>query len=228
MHPLLHEAVEDLYTAFERPHPDRMTGCPCCTQPAKLDVLVRTPLRQLSVEQLRSYAAKAMTTVGDTDAFRYFWPRLAELSVTHSPSKYFVNVEVLLGKPAYGEWRRWPAAEQQATERFAAATILRLRDEVPAADDVDGWVCAAGQLLEDVTPLLDAALLADTPAANENLRAFYEWNQRDVVKRHSLHNAFWRRTPPGAREPEMLPSAERVVAWFQREDVLTAIDRVYV
>ena len=228
MHPLLHDAIENLYTVFKHPHPDRMVGCPCCTQPAELDTLVRTPLRQLSVEQLRSYAAKAMTTVGDVDDFRYFWPRLAELSVTVAPSEYFVDVEVLLGKPAYAEWRRWPEPEQEATERFAAATILRLRDEVPAADDVDGWVCAVGQLLEDVTPLLDRALLADTPAAKENLRGFYEWNQRDILKRHSLHNAFWRRRTRRGEDPELLPSGERVVDWFHREDVLAAIDRGYV
>ena len=226
MHPLLQAAVDELYQAFARPRPSHVPGCECCADPQELNVLIQVPLRALTVAQLQPYAASAMTTVGDVTHFRYFWPRLAELVVALRPDEYLVDPEVLLGKPAYGHWRTWPVAEQRATEAYAAALLMRMRDEVLEPEEVDTWVCAVGQLVEDIRPLLDAALLARTPAARTNLRSFYHWNRRDFEKRRRLHNAFWR--PSGADDHgPLLPSGERVVAWLAQPSVLSAVDEVY-
>jgi len=227
MHPLLQASIEDLYVAFERPHPDQLTGCPCCTTPWELERIAMTPLRRLGVDDLRSYASKAMTTIGDASDFRYFWPRLAELAVSLGPAEYVTDPEILLGKLAYWNWRTWPERERAATEAFLAALVLRMRDEELPPDEVDHWVCGVARALEDVTPLLERALLAETPAASANLHAFYDWNRRDLEKRGRLHGAFWRPIGADGRAGPLTEAGARVVAWLRHPHVLAAVDRAY-
>jgi hypothetical protein len=224
MHPLVATAIADLYASSQARVPLAVEGCPCCTSPEQLAALIAVPLRELTPAQLGFYGRQALTTVGSIDDFRYFWPRLAELAVTES-SDWFVDHEILFGKVAAANWRTWPAAEQRATESFAAAVILRMRDHALSRADVDQWVCAVGQLFEDVTPLLDAALLDSSPAARQNLYGFYDWNRRDIEKRGGLGNAFWR----SAANRHNVASANvvKIVAWLHRADVATAVDQAY-
>ena len=77
LHPRLERALAEQYTAFRRPKPSNVDGCSCCTDPAKLNALVRTPLRDLTANQLEFYAHSALFTVGSVTDLRYFWPRLA-------------------------------------------------------------------------------------------------------------------------------------------------------
>src|SRR5262245_36945958 len=100
MHPDLEEAIERQYQAFATRAPSAVHGCPCCTTPEELEVLVRTPLRELTPAQLDRYAFKAVTTVGDAADLRYFWPRLAELAAR---GELATDLEVVFSKPRHGE-----------------------------------------------------------------------------------------------------------------------------
>jgi len=84
-----------------------------------------------------------------------------------------------------------------------------------------------GQVLEDVTPLLDVALLADTEAARHNLWALHDWSRRDIEKRGRLTNAFWQRVSRRGELRAMNPNVAHIVAWFRRQDVSEAVDRAY-
>ena len=213
MHPRLSAAIEQLYRAFDRPAPGAVEGCDCCTTPAERAAMLAKPLRELDARELESYGFSAVLTVGSGEDLRYFWPRLAELSLE---GELATDAEIVFAKPALAEWRtRWSAAEREALDAFARAIVEWMSEEELEADDVDGWICAIGRLGGDVTRYLDP-LLAGSHAAATNLRGLYEWNARPL-RRGELWNAFWK------DEPE----AAHLVAWFARADVIAAIDRAY-
>jgi hypothetical protein len=207
-------AIQELYAAFSRPQPPKeVHGCPCCTTAAEVEPLTRVALRELSPEQLEAYASKALTTIGTVDDFRYFLPRVFELAVNGGLQ---TAKEILLDKPAYGHWRTWPAREQAALERFAAALAGTFATQVYEDYELDAWVCGLGHLLEDLPDSL-APLLTSAASAAENLVRLYELNRGDL-KRGTLWNAFWRDCPRAAQ----------LIGWFQRTDVEQAIDMAYV
>ena len=180
--PQLRAAIDALYAAFRRPRPRVVEGCACCTDPAELRPLVEVPLRELTAEQLERYARSALLTVGSEADLPYFWPRLVELLVREELS---TEVEIVLQKPLKAKWRTcWSTEEQAATERLARAVMEEMSLREYDASDVDGWVCALGGLLEDVTSYLEP-LLAATPAAGANLAG--------LAKRNTpgRRNAFW-------------------------------------
>src|SRR4051812_31937193 len=191
MHPAVAASIVALYDAFDGRRLSALEGCPCCTTPEELEALVRIPRRELTRAQLRNFATSAMSTIGNVDDFRYFWPRVAELLVTTQPDEHFVDPEILLGKLPDAEWRTWRNAEQRATEQYLVSLITRMSDEALYWLEVDRWVCGVGLALEDITSVLDRALLADTPAARANLFGLYHRNKRDIEKRRSLGNSSW-------------------------------------
>jgi hypothetical protein len=212
MHPDLEAAIEEMYAAFARPTPREVDGCPCCTTKEELRALVETPLRELNEEQLGRYASSALLTVGDVEDLRYFWPRIAELSVR---GELWTDIEVVFDKPRRGEWRSWPRAEQEAIERFARAVMDDLARRELDAFEVDGWVCAFGRLMEDVVPLL-APLLEPTPAAGANLSSLHLLNARRIG-RGKLTNAFW--------DAESAANEAQVATWLRSDAVGKALAR---
>jgi hypothetical protein len=212
MNAKIEAAIEDLYAAFARPTPRKVEGCSCCTTEEELRTLVETPLRQLTIDQLGSYAFSVMLTVGDEDDLRYFWPRIVELA---AEGERYPDLEVVFAKPKLAEWRRWPPREQAATERFVEAVMEDMAETEHDPSEVDAWVCAFGRLLEDGLPSRLAPLLRDTPAAGANLSGLHSLNLADMAK-GELHNAFWSDAPG--------PAAE-LVSWLRSDAVAEALAR---
>ena len=67
----LTDAVEAVYRAFAQPKPTIIEGCPCCIATRGVDVLLTTPLRELSGEDLWRYVSGAVLTIGGETDFRY-------------------------------------------------------------------------------------------------------------------------------------------------------------
>src|SRR5262249_9287001 len=109
-------ALEALYQAFAAPPPARIEGCPCCLDRKDVKTLHIKPLREQSDKDLASYAASVFLTVGDVADFRYFLPRLLELSAT--VGGWWPSPEVAIGKLKLAGWRSWREAEQGAIEAF--------------------------------------------------------------------------------------------------------------
>src|SRR5256885_11691182 len=183
----LHPALKALYQAFRRrgkaPIP---RGCPCCTTPLEFEHLASRQLPHLSETVLDRYAGKAMTTVDHADTFRYFLPRIVELSVE---DRLLVDREVVFGKLRYGKWREWPLHEQEALERFAEAVAATFASIEYDAWNLDEWVCALGQFVDDLPELL-TPLLSRTPAARENLALLIDHNT-NALGSIELVNPFW-------------------------------------
>ena len=76
----LQAAIEGLYAAFARyPLRAHIDGCPHCDLGAAERGLHARPLRDLREDDLGRYPFKAMSTFGNVDDFRHFFPRIAEL-----------------------------------------------------------------------------------------------------------------------------------------------------
>lgn len=188
--------IEHLYHVFARYHaPRRLEGCPCCTSPSEAEHLRHKPLRTITSPELEHYAFKALSTWGTLKDYKYFLPRILELTDDQSLR---CDTEITLRKLAYGDFANWPADERSAIQ----VVIGRMwRDRVRAHDlwAADAVLCGAASVIDDVSPLLqDADVIAP------DFRAWYAIEHSDQTKR-KLRNSFWDR---GAR------NYVRVVSWL--------------
>lgn len=194
----LRAAIAAQYEAFRVAQPMSVTGCQCCTTPRELAALVAKPRQELGPRELDFYARKALTTVGGQDDLRYFWPRMAELTIA---GELLTDTEIVFGKLRLGEHTTWPAQEQRALTQFATALGDRLAAEELEAGEVDEWVCAISILsegLHDPRAFLRPLLLG-TPEAWANLRQLIRWNRNALRKKGQLGNAFWEAAPGNAK-----------------------------
>lgn len=61
----------------------------------------------MEVEDVQEYAAAALTTVGTREDFRYFLPRLLDLSVNSA----LVEPEVIAPKLKAADWLTWQSGQ---------------------------------------------------------------------------------------------------------------------
>jgi hypothetical protein len=203
----LASAIAAQYEAFQAPRPRVVEGCSCCTTADELRRMTERPREALAAGALDRYAAKAMTTIGTSNDFRYYWPRLVELKTA---DQLLTCTEILFGKPRYGQHHTWPSQERAAMRRLGTALGEWIGAEELEFDQVDSWVCAIGLLMENLTdprPLLEP-LLADSSAAWANLRLFVESNEEAVQRERRLSNSFWENAPQ---------NAARVREWYETE-----------
>lgn len=211
----LRSAIDAQYQAFSGKAPADLAACPCCMTPAEVAILVSTPLRNLQADQIRAYARTAISTTGDASDLRYFWPRLAELSVLNELG---VDPQIVFSKPRLGCWHAWSAEERGALLALVAAKMntLAVQPASPTvAWELDTWVCAFGQFVDDITPFL-SSLLQDSSANAHNM--LFEWftlNEEQLAAGW-LRNPFWNGAPVNAR---------RLIAWFSSQPVVDAIDQ---
>jgi hypothetical protein len=114
----LDEAAERLYDAFgDVPRPQRVEGCPHCVRRDEDLPLVSRQLRELSAEDLSRYTAKATSTWGTAADFRYFAPRVLDL--TANGTMAWPGFEIVCGKLDQAGLRTW--TQQPAVEEFLRA-----------------------------------------------------------------------------------------------------------
>jgi len=157
-----------------------------------------------------------MLTVGNASDLRYLWPRIVELIVI---DQLRVNKETIFAAPRRAGWQLWPEQEQTALKTFVCAVLTDMTTRIynDGLNEVDSWICAFSQFLDDVTIYLKP-LLNDTAAAKANLLSLYDFNARRIA-RNRLTNVFWEETNPNFR---------KMLEWFRDPDVVAAVDRAYV
>ena len=227
MHRGIALAVRQLYEALEAPKPQDIEGCPCCISIEQISVLLSTPLHEITLEQMRPYARNVTSTVGNEVDFRYFWPRMAELLVTAPSFGQFEEPELVLHRLRLADWFNWPEGERHATTQYLASLIERLADEPLFPSEVNAWVCGVSQAIDDVTPLLDGALLHETPVSAHNLYGLYESSRRKIEKRATLDGWFWDLQGTNSDGSFVNPNVALIVAWFRTPRVSEAVDRAY-
>ena len=191
--PALSHAIADLYRAFGDGALGRpLYGCDCCTDPGTLTHLAQTPLRQLTAEDLLGYLYSAMSTVGDKEDFRHFFPRLFELAVEdHSP----LDLEELGSQLWRAGWKQWVEPQRLTAQR----ALENLWDtlSIKGYDDatVDSIVCGVALTHMDMEALLAAWETSSAPFSKANLNRFGEYNRDSLKMRRRLSNAFWDESP---------------------------------
>jgi hypothetical protein len=176
--------VAELYRVFQ-PYRigDDFVGCSDCVSPEETARLAAIPLRSLSVADLNRYARKAMTTWGEVTHFKYFLPRLLELSLDEFEN--FDTPEVLLGKLAYANWESWPAIEQAAVRDFLEAFWrhqLTSPGTFPADHRIGTVLGGLAQLHSSLIPLLDAWLSIEDQTAALHLCQLIDHSADDIMQ----------------------------------------------
>lgn len=147
----LKAATDALYSEFAAPIPPMIEGCPCCIDTRGVDVLLTTPLRQLTGEQLWRYITGAFLTVGGERDFRYLMPRIFELTAFDVLGEV-PDTEIVLGKLKLANWQAWSTSEKQAVEEFIDAWFeqtlaydLQNEDDDWVSCEVDSVLCGASR-----------------------------------------------------------------------------------
>lgn len=183
-------SVEELYRVFAAKAPPVIEGCPCCIDTRNVDVLLVTPLRELSGDQLWRYITGAYLTVGGDRDFRYLMPRIFELAAL---GPFGVpNTEIVLGKLARARWETWQAAETEAVLEFIDAWFsAALEQDLLQAEE--GWI---GDQTES---LLCGMAYAGLPVADWLIRLTEPAHApllADLRQRHPRElSAFWDDVP---------------------------------
>ncbi|MHB8629516.1 MAG: hypothetical protein ACYDBJ_23760 [Aggregatilineales bacterium] len=153
----LGDAIEKLYDVFAvYPLNAPVTGCPHCTTPEDYARLESKPLRELTDDDLRKYASKALTTWGGVEDFKHFLPRLFELIAWYGYGSS-VDPQIVFGKLPYSKSNGeiWSEAEQQAIESFCLAWWQTTLDSY-GNPPMEGYSCleCIGQCVDDLSPFL--------------------------------------------------------------------------
>ena len=191
----LRQALDELYRTFATRPPSLIAGCPCCIASRGTDVLLTTPLRQITGQALWRYVSGLFLTIGDTPDFRYFLPRILEVSV-FDPG-HANDPEIVLGKLSLARWRSWPAAQQHALEAVVDAWFEKaLADDRADADagwigrDAESVLCGAARA---GMPLRAWLLRLSAPDASPVLADMRQRFPHDM-------SPFWEHAPEGLRE----------------------------
>jgi hypothetical protein len=180
---------------FASPTPDAIEGCPCCISTRGVDVLLTTPLRELSGQQLWRFVSGAFLTVGGECDFRYLLPRILDVSVNDPGNAN--DPEIVIGKLALANWRQWSAAEQKVIEQFLDAWFeCALANDLASA--AEGWIGT------DAESVLCGMARAGLPLDRRLLRLHDELAApvlADLTKRYPGNlSPFWETTPAGLSE----------------------------
>lgn len=160
----LTEAIDGLYRVFARYElPSEIDMCDHCVDPADLRALHGVPLRELTEAALMSYASNLFLVGGSDQDFRYFLPRLVELTTLGELWYHGTRLVRYLGQGT------WTPRERTAIDDFLLvwwrATLADVRAD-PSAEDVLEAISAA-----DAEPgrYLEALEEATTEAGVDNL-----------------------------------------------------------
>lgn len=201
----LTQAIDDFYRAFsDVTAPYHIHGCPCCIDNKRIQYLLSTPLRQLSPDDLSSYASSALLTVGEVSDYLFFLPRIMEISILDE--SWWPDIEVT-GRAIHStQLQDWPSHRREALVILLNAVMQNVI-ESKAYWQIDGWLCAIARIGFDVRLYL--AMIEKDSAA---VLHYFEDNAEDI-KDGKLGNAFWE-----------LPNVghDVIVQWF-RSDAIRAI-----
>lgn len=174
----LRAAVETVYSSFVAPIPETIEGCPCCITTRQIRSLLTKPLRSISGAALWRYVSGVFLTVGEVQDFRYFLPRIFEVSAFDRENAN--EPEVVLGKLKLAEWRSWPLAEQHVIEEFVDAWFEHeLAKDLKGAEA--GWIemnaesvlCGAARAGFPLRPWLIRLCDVDAAPVLEDMKSRY-------------------------------------------------------
>lgn len=174
-----------------------------------LDVVRQQPLSEITADDIRIYAYKALTTIGCSEDFLYFLPRILELE---SDGSLGVEPEILAGKIEMAGFESWNDERRVAILNWMGAMFDYVFHVDQTGSEIDAWLCVLGRVRIDLILHLER-LLCNGPA----LINVFEHNAISL-EQGTLSNAFW----------DDIPEAKRlVIDWFTSARIKSAIDEQY-
>lgn len=216
---LLH-AIENLYRTFKHHRPGaEFQSCSHCVSETKDVELKAKRLKELTCDDISRYAFKAMTTWGTVEDFKHFLPRIFELVATSE--NFPIEIEVAIGKLAYGKWRSWPDHEIAAIEQFLAAwwnATLSTPFSESTHTLADQVLCSLAMVVENLDPYLDHWDSRRDLETGLHLAAFVDWNFDSLYKKDRIDRAFWK---------EEL-TKQQTVQWLRTPERRACLERLFV
>ena len=186
-------AIEALYLEFSSyPLAPRVEGCPCCVSADDEALLRSKPLMRLTALDLHRYATKAMTTWGAAEDFKHFLPRLFELVTAEESITSEMDEGTLFGKLTYAKWREWPQREQQVVTDYLDALWPYLLSLSPQSVTLNDYLCIYVELVDDLTPYLEAWAETRTAFSLGHYLDFLSQNELGLSKRDLGRSWSWR------------------------------------
>lgn len=212
MDPSLQQAIEGVYSAFrDIRKPPSVSGCPCCIEQKEIGILLTKPLRDLSPDDLKNYAFRALVTVGKVDDYLYFLPRILEILVTEPD--WWPSPEVVTRGIHTAGFHTWPESRRQTLERYFDEVVSELLGRKNSGREIDSWICALGRLHANLAPFL-ARIAANGPRLIE----FFEANSEAMLAHGRLGSGFWEDAPDEHRQ---------VLEWFRSPEIQKIIWEQY-
>lgn len=183
----MYDEIQAVYKVFASyPKPRDFIACEHCWSDVEKRDLLKPGLSELNPDLLSHYAMDLFCTAGDVPDFKYFLPRILELSVT--VNGWWPDPEVVLSRLRLAEWQEWPDNEKETilallNEKFRTL----LKDPDTKGEDIDTWICALSHCMDDISPYL-AQLLHE--ASEDQILSFVALNYPTLPK-GELYNAFW-------------------------------------
>jgi hypothetical protein len=195
--PSLIDSIQELYEVFERyPLRDHIAVCDHCHLLEDVALLKSKELRRLGVDELQGYMFAAMTTWGDDQDFRHYLPRILELlACDRRLTDEFMDPSMALENLQYAQWASWPAEEQKAVKRYLLALWdAKVNEAFPLEDCgpsfIEDWLCAIGNVENDLAPYLNIWVAAVSSNAVRNLSHFTVTVAEELAEK-KLQDAFW-------------------------------------
>ena len=206
----LEKSVEQLYRSLDgQRKPRAIDGCPCCVNKDDLCKLLSKDRETLNAGDLERYAFKAITTIGTSEDYLYFLPRILELYAADPRS--LPDIEVTYGKIAECEPQQWPEERQTALRNYTANVVESLVQS-ETFELLDSWLCASGRAGLPISPLLK--IIEANPKATFEV---YSHNEEASTKK-KLGNAFWEKHFNGYQE---------LVEWLCSDLVFQTVCNIY-
>ena len=98
--------------------------------------MLSTPLRQITGLEIWRYVTGVFLTIGNESDFRYFLPRILEISTSDRGAA--VNPEIVIGKLGRAGWKQWPAHEQEVLQIYLDA-LFEMALSLDLDDAAEGY-----------------------------------------------------------------------------------------
>lgn len=220
----LAQSLENLYSVFSvYPLRPVVEGCPHCVGEKAEAHLHRAPLRELTAEDLESFASKAMTTWGDSVDYRHFLPRIVELSLAEPPCSG-LEPWLIGSKLTYANWSQWPRQEIGSIIQFIESA----------------WLCVIAFPPEEQSAVstgpvrwaADAALALQADALEDVSRLLQIWDAADEIEPQLHPSMFAQSEAPYFAKKRKLGlsltvesslALEQITAWLKNPSLVSAL-----
>jgi len=222
------EATERLYSVFAGYRLPTNTGmCQLCNEPGDDFILHSKPPRELTGDDLYDYTVTALTCWGDEFIFRYFLPRIFELTF-QVPYSYIFDQEPIAAKLNLAEWSTWPVEEIEAVQCF----LMAAWEYALAFDDygeIDDLLCAIGQAEDDMSPYLEAwekSGIVGFLCLSEFITAEYAY----IAQSNKLTNIYWQEIWPPERSycNDRTAQMNQVIEWLEKPSTCELLENAYL